>query len=141
MSIRIVDMDEHVLVLTVTNDGRSTLEFPGLCGEGAAALLRELADRVEASHGPDACRHHAPPSMPAGGTLDTERRVWTDGSGHAWDLSITWRAVDGVEWRWTDRCSGDGVPVMRAGSGPTEQTLDVVWSLYGPLAPVAGERS
>jgi len=147
--IQLIDYAEHALVVTVTREGLLTVAHPGVCGVGAAEILRDVAERLIEAHGPAVCRPGAEPEpqhdreeiLAEGGALDTDRGVWTDGTGHAWDLSVTWGAAGDMRWRWTGEQNGFGVPLMRAGKGSEPQPFDLVWSLYGPLHPTAGDRA
>lgn len=149
MRIQLIDHAEHVLVVTLTREGLLTVAHPRLCGVAAAEILRDVAERLIEAHGPAACHPVAEPepqhdtgvTLGQGGTLDAERGVWTDGTGHAWDLSVTWASAGDLRWRWTGECDDAGTPLMRTGDGVDEQSFDVVWALYGPLVPTAGDRA
>nr|WSS66774.1 phiSA1p31-related protein [Streptomyces sp. NBC_01177] len=149
MHIKLIDYAEHALVVTVTRDGLLTVAHPGFCGVIAADMLRDIADRLIEAHGPAVCAPGAEPepqhdqaeTLGQGGTLDADRKVWTDGTGHAWDLSVTWGSAGDMRWRWTGECSDAGVPLLQTGEGTEPQPLDLVWALYGPLVPTAGDRA
>lgn len=152
MKIRLIDYDEYALVLTITRRGRAEIGHPGVCAFTAGELLRTLAEKIEADHGPDACDPAAEvpdealnsqPLDARNGSLDDESKVWTDGRGHRWDLSITWVDVVGVLWRWTGRLDRLGAPLMRSAwnDGEDDQPLDVLRAVVGPISPVAGDGS
>lgn len=146
MKIRQIDMDEQVLVLTVGRDGLSSVSHRGICAASAAEVLRDIAEQLMAGHSPIPCNPAEPEvSKPEirgeGGSLSIDRQVWTDGTGHAWDLSVTWGSVGSLRWRWTGGCTESDVPLMRTGDGSDEQPFDLVWALYGPLFPMVGDRA
>ncbi|MEV8394791.1 MULTISPECIES: phiSA1p31-related protein [unclassified Streptomyces] len=152
MRIRLIDFDEHALVLTVAHTGGVMIANPRMCDSAAAEMLRNIADQLDAAHppypcspgaGPDPQHDHAEPLNGAAGRLDTERKVWTDGTGHTWDLSGRWAAAaTEVEWEWTGRLDHLGTPVMSAvGSPEVHESLDVLRTLYGPISPAIGGRS
>ncbi|MFE2747359.1 phiSA1p31-related protein [Streptomyces scopuliridis] len=152
MRIRLIDFDEHALVLTVTRAGAVMVVNPRMCDTGTAELLHDIADQLAAAHPPYPCNPGAEPDAQHDydeplngrhGRLDAERKVWTDGTGHAWDLSVTWlAAATEVAWEWTGRLDGLGTPVMRAvGSHSVHEPLDVLRAVYGPISPTGGERS
>ncbi|MFF9690274.1 phiSA1p31-related protein [Streptomyces sp. NPDC014623] len=149
MRIQLIDHAEHALVVTLTREGRLTVAYPGFCGAAAAEVLRDVADRLIEAHGPAVCHPDAEPepqhdsaeTLGQGGSLDADRAVWTDGTGHAWDLSVTWGSAGNLRWWWTGGHTEAGVPLMRTGDGTDEQPLDLVWALYGPLFPTAGDRA
>ena len=146
---RFVDFTEHPLVLLVDADGNAELHGDDQqCKIRTAAILHVIADQLAAEHPLGRCRPRPAPTLwerPAeplhshAGTLDREARVWTDGTGHAWDLSVPWADAFGRSWRWTgelDRTSGG--PLMRCEYRPETQTLDVLRALCGPIAPMLG---
>jgi hypothetical protein len=144
---RFVDMDEQALVVLVDRDGRLEVQTGKICTVRAAEVLEQLAARLRASHPPFPCFPPAAPNptperpdgllLGEGSRLDRSAKVWTDGRGHTWDLSLTWGDVTGVEWRWHGSLDSSGAPLLRANNGVTVQSLDVVRALYGPLAPLA----
>ncbi|MCZ1009933.1 phiSA1p31-related protein [Streptomyces lydicus] len=146
--IRMLDLDEHALVLTMNKTGEVEVINPGMCDALAAAVLRTIADQLIAAHPPYPCtpdaepeqQHDRPPEPVTGhgSRLDTDRKVWTDGRGHAWDLSLKWGDAAGGVWRWTGVLDRAGTPMMRATDGDGREPLDVVRSLYGPIAPLGG---
>lgn len=149
MNIRLIDYDEHALVVMVTREGGTTVVAPRMCDSAAADVLRKIADQLDAAHPPYPCdpgaepdpqHDHAEP-LGEGGSLDAERSVWTDGTGHVWDLAATWGDASGLQWRWTGQLTTSGIPLMRTGDDVDEQPLDVVRAVHGPIAPTAGERS
>ncbi|MFM9637642.1 phiSA1p31-related protein [Streptomyces turgidiscabies] len=143
---RFIDMADQRLVVLVDGDGRLEVQTGKICTARAAEVLESLAARLRAAHPPFPCFPPAAPNptserpddllLAEGGRLDRSAKVWTDGRGHAWDLSLTWGDAVGVEWRWHGSLDGNGAPLLRANEGPTVQALDVVRALYGPLAPV-----
>ncbi|MEV8349016.1 phiSA1p31-related protein [Streptomyces niveus] len=149
MKIKFIDYDEHALVVTVTREGATSVVAPLMCDSSAADVLRKIADQLDAAHPPYPCTpgayepdpQHEHAELGTGGTLDAERRVWTDGTGHVWDLAATWGDAAGLRWRWTGQLTSSGIPWMRAGDDVDEQPLDVVRTVHGPIAPTAGERS
>lgn len=146
--IRMLDLDEHALVLTMSKSGAVEVTNPDMCDALAAAVLRSIADQLVAAHPPYPCtpgegpdEQHERPAEPVtghGSRLDRERKVWTDGRGHAWDLSLNWSDAAGGAWRWTGVLDRVGTPMMREVDGDSREPLDVVRSLYGPIAPVGG---
>jgi hypothetical protein len=150
MAIRMIDVNEQALVLNVDYQGLAYFRVGKVCPRGIASLLRELADRVEASHPPFPCDwderrgepepadRPAEPLVPDRGSLDADAQVWTDGTGHRWDLSVPWDDVTDVRWHWTGRMDGQGVPLMRSNDGEETASLDVIRAVTGPIAPVVG---
>jgi hypothetical protein len=144
---RFIDMAEQRLVVLVDGDGRLEVQTGKICTARAADVLETLAARLRASHPPFPCFPSAAPNptssrpdeplLAEGGRLDRSAKVWTDGRGHTWDLSLTWVDTMGAEWRWHGSLDNNGAPLLRANNGPTAQALDVVRALYGPLAPVS----
>lgn len=144
---------EYDLALTVDADGAIVLHHSSMCDHVAAYALRLAAAALDARHSDTPCR---PPRLEdlvdddtlievplnsSDGRLDADRRVWIDGAGHAWDLSLPWCDVTDREWRWTGRLDRGGrAPLMLAcdTSGETEP-LDAVRALYGPIAPAGGD--
>lgn len=149
--IKLIDLDEFVLVLTVARDGSTTVFNPTICDSAAAEMLRSIAAQLDADHPPYPCspgsepapqHDHAEPLDGPNGSLDAERRVWTDGTGHVWDLSGRWAAAETVpEWEWSGRLDHRGTPVMRAVGSDVCESLDVLRTLYGPISPALGGRS
>ncbi|MFJ3587492.1 phiSA1p31-related protein [Streptomyces sp. NPDC090231] len=150
--IKLIDLDEYVLVVTVAHDGSTTVANPGICDAAAADVLRSIAAQLDAGHPPYPCNpgaepapqhDHAEPLDAPNGSLDTERRVWTDGTGHVWDLSARWAAAETEpEWEWSGGLDHQGTPVMRAvGADDVRESLDVLRTLYGPIFPAVGGRS
>ncbi|MFG2458118.1 phiSA1p31-related protein [Streptomyces sp. NPDC048523] len=145
---RFVDMDEQALVVLIDRDGGLEVQTGKICTVRAAEVLERLAARLRASHPPFPCFPSAAPNptserpdellLAEGGRLDRSAKVWTDGRGHVWDLSLTWGDQYGAEWRWHGSLDSNGAPLLRANNGVTVQALDVVRTLYGPLAPVSG---
>lgn len=144
---RFVDQREHPLVVLV--DVHGSAEILGentVCKARVADVLRVVADVMENEHGPGPCTPQAGPAdgfgrrdeplFPHAGTLDSERQVWTDGTGHAWDLSVPWRDNAGSTWLWYGRLDGQGAPMMRSNDWPEPQPLDSLRALRGPMAPV-----
>jgi hypothetical protein len=148
-----IDLNEQRLVVTLDGNGRSQTNVRGMCSALAAAVLRDLADRLDAEHPPFPChwdeQRDAPepadrpvePLAADGGRLDAERAVWTDGTGHAWDLSVPWDDATSVRWVWTGRMDGRGTPVMQSQFDGEVESLDVIRAAVGPIAPGVGEQS
>lgn len=146
---RLVDFTEHPLVLLVDTEGGAELIGEGtMCPFRTAALLRVIAADLIASHplGPCAPSTEAPtwerptePINPQAGTLDRARRLYTDGTGHVWDLSLPWRDANGDTWRWHGTLDGEsGVPILRCDQWPGAHPLDVLRAGRGPIRPVLG---
>ncbi|MCT9139042.1 phiSA1p31-related protein [Streptomyces violarus] len=146
---RLVDFTEHPLVLLVdTEGGAELLGEDTMCPIQTAAILRTIAADLLASHplGPCAPVAEAPawsrppePLHPFAGTLDRARKVWTDGTGHVWDLSVPWADANGDTWRWhgvLDQVSG--APILRCDQWKGAHTLDVLREGRGPIRPVVG---
>lgn len=146
--VRIIDLDETVFVLTMRDDGE--VEVSGsICDRMAADMLRTIAAQLDAEHPAHSCtpggapyeRDEAEPLDGRDGELDVDRQVWTDGRGHAWDLSLSWGDCADGAWRWTGLLDAAGTPMMRAVETDERAPLDVVRSLYGPIAPVVGDAA
>ena len=146
---RLVDFTEHPLVLLVDTEGNAELIGEDtICPIRTAALLRVIANDLIASHPLGRCTpsaeaptwsRPAEPLIPQAGTLDRARSLWTDGTGHVWDLSVPWADAFGRAWQWTgqlDRTSG--TPMMRCEYRPDTQPLDVLRAVCGPIAPMPG---
>lgn len=151
MNVRLIDYDEYRLVLTITPEGEARVINPGMCDITTATMLRRVAERLEADHPPVECEptentvepeRPAEPAEVSGSRLDTGRKVWTDGRGHAWDLSIPWadEATANV-WRWTGALARGGAPMMHAAGTSVQEPFDVIHVMYGPMSPVVGDRS
>ncbi|WP_143645585.1 phiSA1p31-related protein [Streptomyces swartbergensis] len=148
---RFIDMGEHRLVMLVDAAGRYELHTGKVCTLQVADFLEQLAGRLRASHPPHPRVPSAPEASPAAhpderllvddSRFDPAAKVWTDGRGHAWDLSLTWVDMMGAEWRWRGVLDDRGAPLLRANKGVTVQSLDVVRALYGPLSPARGDAS
>ncbi|WP_432159476.1 phiSA1p31-related protein [Streptomyces sp. NRRL F-5630] len=146
--IKLVDLDEHSLVVTIDADGVAELHSAGMCKMRAAAILRFVSTQLAAEHGlgpchpePEPQHERAEPLIAHAGSLDRERRLWTDGTGHAWDLSLAWAGVDDRAWRWHGSLDRQGTPIMRSSDGAASEPLDVVRAVWGPLAPVNGDEA
>lgn len=148
-AIRLIDLNEQKLIVLLDGSGRMQFGVRGMCKSLAAAVLRSLADRLDAEHPAFPCDWDPARDAPAGARpeeplptegarLDPERRVWTDGTGHRWDLSVPWRDVVGVTWTWVGRMDGRGTPLMRADDGAEVEPLDLIRAVTGPITP-AGE--
>jgi len=145
--IRLIDYDELTLVLTMGTNGIVEASHPKLCELEAARILRNVADQMEAAHergpggGVQIPEHRPAEPMPtSGSSLDHEARVWTDGTGHTWDLSITWADQEtGNTWRWAGRFAPGGAPLLHAVGYPgITRPLDVLRAEYGPIYPAVG---
>lgn len=149
MRIKLIDLDEYPLVVMVRRDGTATVSAPSVCDGVAADLLRNIAADLDAQHPPYVCspgdtreeQPDAADTLGEGGELDADRQVWTDGTGHAWDLSVTWGSAGNLRWRWTGEQNDAGMPLMRTGEGTEAQPFNLVWALYGPLYAAAGDRA
>nr|WP_237691311.1 phiSA1p31-related protein [Streptomyces sp. SID7834] len=143
-----IDFGEYALVVTVARTGATSVVNPGMCDSRTAEVLRDIADQLDALHPPYPCNPAAEPQhdyaepLGPGGSLDAARRVWTDGTGHTWDLSGRWVAAetDG-EWEWSGRLDRGGRPLMRSVGSDVHESLDVLRTLYGPISPASGGRS
>lgn len=146
---RLVDFTEHPLVLLVDTEGNAELiGEETLCPIRTAALLQVIARDLIASHplgrctpSPAAPTWSRPPEPlhPHAGILDRNRKLWIDGTGHVWDLSVPWADVNGDTWRWhgvIDQASG--APILRCDQWPGAHPLDVLRAGRGPIFPVAG---
>lgn len=129
--------DDAVITVAVRTD---------VCKIRAAALLRDLAERLAAEHGPGLCtpapaqqrpREDAPAGSSAG-RLDRARGVWHDPRGESWDLTLTWADWFEREWRWHGTLGRSGEPVMRAEDNGEALPFDLLRELYAPLNPVMG---
>ncbi|MFE9624256.1 phiSA1p31-related protein [Streptomyces sp. NPDC006527] len=134
---------EPVIVVVVQADGSHTVRTDAVCKVVAAELLRGIADRLHAEHGPQPCtpqyrgRSDAEQSAsPYAGRLDRERRVWHDPRGDSWDLTLTWADWTEREWRWHGTTGLGDEPILRSEDGDEAQPLGVLRALYGPIAPV-----
>ncbi|MFE5658329.1 phiSA1p31-related protein [Streptomyces sp. NPDC056517] len=153
-AIRMIDLNEQLLVVTLDRSGVMRTSVRGMCNDMAASVLRGLAEQLEADHPPFPCDWDeqrdapAPAYRPAeplpseGARLDRAAKVWTDGAGHAWDLSVPWEDSTSLQWVWSKRMDTSGVPIMKTTSyGKTiTEPLDVLRAAAGPLKPVAGEQ-
>ncbi|MGW2708655.1 phiSA1p31-related protein [Streptomyces sp. NPDC001356] len=146
---RIVDFTEHPLVVLIdTEGGAEIVGDDQVCKLKAAAVLRVVADVLASEHEQGQCRpptrtpqwrRPAEPLIPHVSTLDRGRSLWTDGTGHVWDLSVPWGDAYGRSWRWTgdmDRTSG--APLMATEYRAEQQPLDVLRATFGPIAPLPG---
>lgn len=143
---RIVDFTEHPFVVLVGADGSAEIVGDDqVCKLKGAAVLRVVADVLESEHERDRC--HPPargtqwirpdePLMPHAGTLDREAQLWTDGTGHVWNLALPWRDNTGSTWLWYGNLDRQGAPLMRSNDCPDPQPLDALRSLRGPMSPV-----
>ena len=149
---RIVDVTEHPFVVLVATDGSAVIVGEDqICKLKAAAVLRVLSDVLASEHPQGACHppartpqweRPAEPLHPQASSLDRERRVWTDGTGHAWDLAVSWGDAYGRSWRWTgdlDRASG--APLMVTEYRAEAQPLDLLRAAFGPIAPLPGDAA
>lgn len=144
---RIVDFTEHPFVVLVGVDGSAEIVGDDqVCKLKAAAVLRVVADVLANEHTQGPCtppdrtpRWQRPdePLMPHAGTLDRAARLWTDGTGHVWDLALAWRDAAGSTWSWAGRLDREGAPLMQSDDWPEVQPLDALRSLRGPMAPVS----
>ncbi|GGX02194.1 phiSA1p31-related protein [Streptomyces chryseus] len=141
MKFPFLNLRRQALVVTVGRDG--TVDLPRLlgCTQNAAAVLRQIADHLDAAHPATPCTPPPEADLGARGTYDTERGEWTDPVGHTWDLRKTWADREGHTWRWTGQFDRLMTPMMRANGTPVREPLDIVSALHGPLAPIVGDRS
>lgn len=143
---RFVDFTEHPFVLLIDADGNAELHGDDqVCKIKAAAILSVIARDLVAEHGPRRCAPPAEaplwerpdePLMPHAGTLDREAQVWTDGTGHVWNLALPWQDRAGSTWQWYGSLDGQGAPLMRSNDWPEPQPLDALRFLRGPMSPV-----
>ncbi|AAR29701.1 hypothetical protein VWBp11 [Streptomyces phage VWB] len=150
-AIRMIDLNEQRLVITLDANNVYRINVRSMCPVEAAALLHVIAAELVAEHPPFPCHWDTERDTPApadrpdeplpvdGARLDAERSVWTDGTGHTWDLSVMWQDVFGVHWQWTGRLDRSGTPLMTSVAGI--EPLDVIRASVGPIAPVGGEQS
>ncbi|MCX4615742.1 phiSA1p31-related protein [Streptomyces mirabilis] len=143
---RFVDFTEHPLVLLVDTDGNAELHGDDqMCKIQTAAILSTIARDLLAEHGPGRCRPS--PDVPTWerpdealapyfGTLDRDAQLWTDGTGHVWNLALPWQDNAGSTWLWYGRLDGQGAPLMRSNDWPEPQPLDALRFLRGPMSPV-----
>ncbi|RLL66967.1 phiSA1p31-related protein [Streptomyces sp. Z26] len=128
--------DAYRLLLTVDDQGRIVMHHRTLCPHLAVTALRIAADVIEARQGDGDGELVDLPVNSRDGHLDTSRRVWTDGAGHAWNLGLDWVDITGHAWRWTgDLDPGGRAPMMRAATGDETEPLDVLRAVYGPISP------
>lgn len=137
---------DAAIVVVVERDGSYFVNTDGVCDHLAAELLRGIADRLDARHGPFPCtpppvQHDRPIEYehadPRGGRLDRERRVYRDPRGDSWDLSLTWGDEFDRTWRWQGGTDRLGEPILRTDDGEV-QPLGVLRALYGPITPLSG---
>lgn len=146
---RLVDFTEHPFVVLVDREGNAELVGEDrLCPFRTAALLRVIANDLVASHPLGPCapvveppywERPAEPLNPHAGVLDRARKLWFDGTGHTWDLSVAWADAFGDTWRWhgvIDQASG--APILRCEQWPGAHPLDVLRAGRGPISPVRG---
>ncbi|MEW1867003.1 phiSA1p31-related protein [Streptomyces caelestis] len=143
---RIVDFTEHPFVVLIGVDGGAEIVGDDqVCKRQAARVLRILADVLESEHPNGPCHPAArtpqwtrpdEPLMPHGGSLDRDAQLWTDGTGHVWNLALPWRDSAGSTWLWYGSLDGQGAPLMRSNDWPEPQPLDALCYLRGPMAPV-----
>lgn len=148
MRIRLIDYDEHPIVLTIGRDMAVEIINPSICDGVTADLLRNIADQLDAKHPPYPCRpgsepaQHERPAEPMHaptGTLDRYSGTWTDGGGHTWDLTLMWEDVAGQRWRWNGHLA-QSVPMMRHVQTGELTPLDALRFISGPITPVRGEQ-
>ncbi|WP_405674820.1 phiSA1p31-related protein [Streptomyces sp. NBC_01511] len=151
MNIRLIDYDEHAIVVTIGRNLAVETFNPSICDGVTADLLRNIADQLDAKHPPYPCRpgsqpeqheqHERPaePLHPQGSTLDRYAGTWADGAGHTWDLTLMWEDVAGGRWRWNGRMA-QSVPMMREVRTGELTPLDALRFINGPITPVRGEQ-
>jgi hypothetical protein len=137
---------DAAIVVVVERDGSYFVNTDGVCDHLAAELLRGIADRLDARHGPFPC---TPPPVqldrpieyehadPRGGRLDRERRVYRDPRGDAFDLSLRWADWFERAWKWDGTTGQFGEPILQADDGE-QQPLSLLRTLYGPISPLSG---
>lgn len=140
--------EKPVLTVAVQRDGSYRVHADKVCKALAADLLRGIADRLLAEHGPFPCtppppRHDRPredePAGPYAGRLDRAREVWRDARGESFDLSLSWSDEHARVWKWGGDTGQFGEPILRTEAGDGESMpLSLLRVLYGPLAPVLG---
>lgn len=152
--IRLIDLNEYDLVVTVRPDGYIEISSDSTCPTDRAAALRRLADIVEANGHP-CCGTALSVPWPGDARPPLPRRepslphpslasplpaspVWTDRYGRAFDLAAGWRDANGTEWWWAGIYDG-GVPVMRDAETLAVYPLDALVVTYGPLTSTKGQ--
>lgn len=144
---RFIDLDEQPFVVLIDTYG--TAEIIGddaVCKAKAAAVLTVVADVLAGEHtgqcfpSADAPSHSRSiePLHTHASTLDAAARVWTDGTGHAWDLSLSWGDASGRAWSWRGILDSRGAPLMRSADDAEVRTLDVLRVESGPISPLSG---
>lgn len=144
--VRLVDFTEHPVMLLVSTDGSAELiGEETMCKLQLAALLSIIARDLVAEAMTEECAPTGEPPvwerpdeplMPNGGTLDRDAQVWTDGTGHVWNLALPWQDNAGSTWQWYGSLDGQGAPLMRSNDWPEPQPLDALRYLRGPMVPV-----
>ncbi|WP_399142232.1 phiSA1p31-related protein [Streptomyces sp. NBUA17] len=143
---RIVDFTEHPFVVLVGADGSAEIVGDDqVCKRQAARVLRVVADVLDSEHPQGRCTptERTPqwsrpdePLLPHAGMLDRAAQLWTDGTGHVWNLALPWQDSAGSTWLWYGSLDGQGAPLMRSNDWPEPQPLDALRSLRGPMVPV-----
>jgi hypothetical protein len=150
LAIRMIDLNEHPLVVIFNDDGSAHVAHHGMCPTLSAEWLERLAAVMREQHPPFPCHwiraeeepadRPVEPTVARDGSLDAAAKVWTDGTGHRWDLSVSWDDVTGVRWQWTGSVDSNGAPLMRSTfEGGEIQPLDVIRAITGPIAPAVGD--
>jgi hypothetical protein len=140
-----VGADGEAVIVVVQADGSYRVHADGVCKAIAAELLRGIADRLRAEHGPFPCRPRPTGRQPRedeaadpyAGSLDRERKVWRDGRGDSWDLSLRWADQTDSVWEWHGTTGQFGEPILRCEDGET-QPLGTLRAMYGPITPLSG---
>ncbi|RRQ79372.1 hypothetical protein CQW39_09495 [Streptomyces griseofuscus] len=137
---------EAAIVVVVERDGAYSVRTSGVCKHLAADLLRGIAARLDAEHGPFPCspaaeQHDRPredePADPRGGHLDRDRGVYRDPRGDSFDLTLLWADGSDRAWKWQGATDALGEPMLQAADGEV-QPLGVLRALYGPINPRSG---
>lgn len=143
--IRTLDLGEQQLVVSVNTAGELSVAItPDACKAQAARVLRLVAMRLEAAHGPWSCTkvradRDRKPVRIDGGHLDGDQ--WTDGDGATWDLSRPLDGRGGGRWKWTGKLDALGAPMLRSETLDDQWPLDAADAVYGPFESVAGDAS
>ncbi|BDH04864.1 phiSA1p31-related protein [Streptomyces seoulensis] len=140
---RFVDLAEHPVVVLIDDQGNATIEGEDrVCPLILAEVMFRIALFYEAAHENAVCRPTSraeralEPLQEQAATLDREFAVWTDGTGHAWDLTCDWVDAYGRAWQWTgDLDQVSGIPLMRTEYRTDVQSLDVLREVCGPISP------